>query len=429
MFVEMKESKASFFARAAVIPGRSLTRSKAPSVMFDVGSGPNFTSGGNGCRVFGTDDKAYIDMLCALGAVSLGYAGPGQSMHVCQAAHPRLYSLPHVAEIEAAESVLKYVAPWASHVRFTKTGSEATHAAYRVAKAATGRRLVLVGDWAYHGWHEWATERVAWGSTWSYPGGQASWADFLDERTPPTVSYKLGMDFDLLDEIGHRVAAVFVEPPRWESVEPSWLSHVREWCTRHGALMVTDEMIWGGRWARGGSIEYFDWADGSVVPDLACFGKAIGNGASIACVVGREALAEHGTIASGTYSGEASALNAVKDTLFAYAAHPVIDTLWKRGRQLMRGLKEACTESPYGVVVQGEPVHLRLAFADDYTGPGGTVGPNGLMLGRRFSAEMASRGVLWHPACANVCYAHAEADIERVVEASIDSMRAMRIKP
>jgi glutamate-1-semialdehyde aminotransferase len=105
----------TLYERAAIIPGRSLTRSKA---VFR-----EWAWEAIGSTIYAEDGREYLDMLCALGAVTLGYSNrePGRANVVL--------SLPHRVEIEAAEAVLEHVAPWASHVRFTVTGSEACHAA------------------------------------------------------------------------------------------------------------------------------------------------------------------------------------------------------------------------------------------------------------------------------------------------------------
>lgn len=358
--------------------------------MFDVGAGPMYASHGHDAILVDVEGREYIDMLCGLGAISLGYGVHRQSAGV-------LFSLPHVVEIDAAEAVLQHVAPWASHVRFVKTGSEATHAAYRIAKAETGRNEVLVGDWAYHGWHEWCSDvtrlhRFAHGEDLDYLGHDGI---FHSERGSEHVA----VEYD-------RIAAVFVEPHRWEPISVEWLRSVRAFCDKIGALLVFDEMIYGGRWALGGATEYF-----GVKPDLACYGKAIGNGAPIACIVGRDALKDHGEIVSGTYSGEAGSLGCVLETLRTYTSEPVIETLWKRGRQLRRGIAEALADHPIGVI-EGAPVHQRIKFTKPEHG-------------KQFAAGMARRGVLYHPDCINVCFSHTEAQIERVIEAAADCVRVL----
>ncbi len=349
----------SLAARASVIPGGSLTRSKKIFGDWAVAS--------LGARIKGVEHSDYVDMLCALGAVSLGN-GNG------------VLSLPHMVEVEAAEAVLTHVAPWASHVRFTATGSEATHAAYRIAKKATGRTQILMGDWAYHGWHEWCQGGR---DVSTFKHGASLWDDWQ----------------------GDNLAAVFIEPNRWELVDPLWLQKIRAFCDRVGALLVFDSMIWGGRMALGGTSQYF-----GIKPDLECYGKAFGNGLPVAFVVGNEALKEHGEIVSGTYSGYPAGLQAVVDTIHTYTTEPVTETLWTRGRQLQNGLRHVIP-SDLGVC-EGLPVHQRVRFFNEAHGPA-------------FTQAMKARGILWHYACANVMYSHTEAQIDRVIQAAAEIVRCL----
>lgn len=343
---------------------RSATRSKA---VFDL-----WAARGADALVWDAGGRSYIDMLCALGAISLGARLIG--------AEGGVFSLPHDLERVAAEQVLRHVAPWATAVRFVKTGSEATEAAYRIAKKATGRTRVLIGDWAYHGQFMWCS----------------------DPEFPWALRYPHGCEF--FAEDGHDIAAVFVEPHRWEPVSVEWLRSVRAFCDQIGALLVFDSMIYGGRMALGGASEYF-----GVIPDLECFGKALGNGQAIAFVVGKEPLAEHGEMISGTFSGDIVGLAALLETLQIYYLQPVLETLWLRGKQLKRGMDTLVGLYPKVFTGRsGAPVHQRFDF----------VTPE---MGLSFMREMLNRGILWHPACTNVCYAHTEAQIERVIVAAEES--------
>lgn len=370
----------SLYDRAAIIPGRSLTRSKAPDRLLKA-----WAKGGNGATLMDTEGRTYIDMVCGLGAISLGY-----QLRVSGG----VYSLPSESEVYAAEAVLEHVTPWASSVRFVKTGSEACHAAYRIAKRATGKHCTLMGDWSYHGWHEWCDEHAN--------------------------RFSNGADLDALcGSLAPRIAAVFIEPHRWEPVNIEWLTSVRAFCDRTGALLVFDSMIYGGRYALGGASDYF-----GVTPDLECFGKAFGNGQAVAFVAGREALAEHGELVSGTYSGDSVGLEAVIDTLKVYTTEPVIETLWARGRQLMEGLRQVIP-SDIGAV-EGHPPHCRIRFNDPpasgvYDYRASTERP----LAHRFKEEMATRGVLVYPDWLMVMYAHSEAHIARVIEAAEGACAAL----
>lgn len=373
----------SLYDRASIIPGRSNTRSKAPDRFVNLWADePRYRA-----TLLDVDGVERIDMLAALGARSLGY----------ERVPPPAYgvgSLPHRFEVEAAEAVLEHVAPWASSARFFKTGSEATHAAYRIAKNATGRSQIFMGDWAYHGWHEW-TE--------------------LD-----TLKFAHGSSLEDDIWIEDRVAAVFIEPHRWEPVDVNWLRSVREFCDQVGALLVFDSMIYGGRWALGGASQYF-----GVYPDLECFGKAYGNGQAVAFVVGNRALADHGEVASGTHSGDATGLSALIETVKVYTSEPVISTLWQRGRKLQSGLREVIP--PEIGVVEGEPVHQRIRFHEASAAPAGAYDyrTTERPLAMRFRHGMAERGVICLPDAINVMYSHTTQQIERVIEAARETVRCL----
>lgn len=343
-----------------------MTRSKAPDRLRKA-----WAAGASGAIIRDTEDRQYIDMVCGLGAISLGYG-----RHWDRGTRG-VYSLPHRVEIDAAEAVLKHVAPWASQVRFVKTGSEATHAAYRIAKAVTGRKHVWVGKGAYHGWHEWCSDLD---SVYS-----PDWGGCIDFAS---------------------TAAVFYEPPRFEPVDVAWLRWLREECTKHGTLLVFDEMIYGGRWALGGCTEYH-----GVVPDIACFGKAFANGEAAAFVVGGDALARHGELVSGTFSGCATGLQAVVDTLGVYTTEPVIDTLWKRARLLRAAFTDA-VPADFCTLTGPAPL-MGLRFANpEHKEP--------------FKHAMHERGVLMWPDWLMVMHAHTSEHMAQVADAAGAACRAVR---
>jgi glutamate-1-semialdehyde aminotransferase len=411
----MFEKSEKCFAAAAAIPGRSLTRSKAPGRYYPVGKGPLYALSGNGAMLTTVDGQVLIDMVCALGAISLGYGHENVWPIIGAVRSGWIYSLPHPAEALAADALLYLCAPWATYCRFVKTGSESLHAAVMVARSATRRPVVLVADNAYHGWHDWV--QATWdGGSLDRPGAGVNQVsptpgDVLPNGVPRAYSesiavYRYGdMDHltDLARRIGeNRIAAVLVEPARWQETTIEWLEGVRAWCDTNGSLMVMDEMIYGCRWRHGGGSEYY-----RVTPDLACFGKAIANGAPIAAVVGNDPLRKHGEMVSGTYSGDVAALEAVRVTLAEYADRNVIDTLWDRGEQLMDGLDKVVAAHA-GMFRDGAPVHQRVRFTE----PG---------MGHRFSEAMMRRGVLWHPDVVNVCAALTPDMVDRVVKAAADA--------
>lgn len=328
----------------AVTPNASQTRSKAPGAVgprFGPGEAtkfPLFAIGGLGAYVRDNRGRRYLDLAGANGAIPLGYASPGVVSAVQQAiCSGSLFSLPHVFEAEVSEKFIGICAPWAHQVRWVRTGSEATHAALRIAQAATGRRAYLRLRGSYHGWH----------SCWqdnAQDAPDARWMD-LHGVAPGT------------DLIGQDIAAVFIEPPRWQEINVGWLRAVIAQAHIDGALVVFDEMIYGLRWAKGGSAEHYD-----LDPDLACFGKALGNGVPIACVCGPTHLMRHATACvSGTYGGDMLGLSAAGAVLDIYKTRDVIGELWANGRALCEGF---AASAPPSALLQGTPVHWRLAMPD-----------------------------------------------------------------
>jgi glutamate-1-semialdehyde aminotransferase len=183
------------------------------------------------------------------------------------------------------------------------------------------------------------------------------------------------------------------------------LRHMRTFCDKCGVLLVFDSMLWGGRYALGGASEYY-----GVIPDLECFGKAFGNGEAVAFVVGNQALAEHGEIASGTFSGDVTGLSAVCEVLRAYTTEPVIETLWARGKQLHAGLSQVLPAS-FATLTAPTPL-IGITFAN----PAHKTA---------FKDAMAERGVLMFPDWWMVCYAHTEEQIDRVIAAAEASCRTL----
>ena len=143
----------AWLARARqVVPGASQTLSKGPS-MFVEGAYPVFLERGRGCRVWDVDGNEYVDYILGLASITLGYAYPAITEAVArQLERGSIFSLPHPLEVEVAER-LRDLIPCAEMARFLKTGSEADAAAVRVARAATGRDVLLFAG--YHGWADW----------------------------------------------------------------------------------------------------------------------------------------------------------------------------------------------------------------------------------------------------------------------------------
>ena len=375
----------------ALIPSGSQTFSKGPT-QFVQGMAPVFLQRGSGSHVWDVDGNEYVDYILALGPVILGHNYPAVTeAAVRQMAEGVAFSLAHPVEVELAELLVEII-PSAEMVRFGKNGSDATSAAVRVARAYTGREMVACCG--YHGWQDWFI-----GTTTRNKGVPGAVQEL-------TTTFKYN-DINSLEEVfarhPGRVAAVVMEPFGVEEPVDDFLQKVREAADREGAILVYDEVITGFRLAMGGAQEHF-----GVVPDLACFGKAMGNGFPISAVVGRRdimALFDE-VFFSSTFGGEAVSLAAAVATINEMRKENMIAHLWSQGRKLQDGYnvlaRELGVEGDTGCI--GLPPRTVLTFKDG-------DGQDSLALKSLFQQECLKRGLLtggYH----NLCYSHSDRDID-----------------
>jgi glutamate-1-semialdehyde aminotransferase len=378
-----------------VVPGASQTLSKGPS-MFVEGAYPVFLDRGRGCRVWDVDGHEYVDYILGLASITLGYAYPAITEAVArQLERGSIFSLPHPLEVEVAERLTRLI-PCAQMARFLKTGSEANAAAVRVARAATGREVVIFCG--YHGWMDWYAITT--------PRDKGIPKDFSRLVAPFTYNDLASLEA-ALDEHHGRVAAVIMEPVLLEPPAPGFLAGVKAAAHRHGALLIFDEIVTGFRWAAGGAQEYF-----GVVPDLAVFGKGMANGLPLAAVVGpAELMREFDDIfVSSTFGGDALALAACLATLDEYRAQPVIAHLWQMGRRFQEGFAAAAARRGAPALAIGYPVHPKIVFGHE-------APETQRLLMSLFLQETARRGVIFHFAGFNISFSHGEVDVDQTLEA------------
>ncbi len=394
----------SWLTRARqVVPGASQTLSKGPG-MFVEGAYPVFLERGQGCRVWDVDGNEYVDYILGLASITLGYAYPAVTEAVArQLGRGSIFSLPHPLEVEVSER-LKEVIPCAEMVRFLKTGSEADAAAVRVARAATGRDVVLYCG--YMGWHEWYSVTT--------PRSKGIPKDFSRFVVPFNYNDLASLEAALVEHHG-RVAAVIMEPVLLDAPAPGFLAGVEAAAHRHGALLIFDEIVAGFRWAVGGAQERF-----GVVPDLATFGKGMANGLPLAAVVGRaEFMREFDDIfVSSTFGGDTLALAACRATLDEYARLPVIERLWSIGQRFQDRFAALATRLGVPARTIGYPVHPKIVF--DHARP-----EVQRLLMSLFLQESAARGVIFHFAGFNVSYSHSDIDLDETLDACDWALRVV----
>lgn len=335
-----------------VIPGGAQTYSKSWRHHIR-GVTPIFLESGAGALVKDVDGNQFVDLIQGLLPNILGYSNE----EVNRAAHDRAckghsFSLAHPIEVELAERLCRLI-PCAEMVRFGKNGSDATAGAVRAARAITGReRIAFCG---YHGWQDWyigATSRSA-----GVPQGVRE----LVHSFP--YNDLAALEALLSSKLG-QFAAVIMEPVNFVWPAPGYLQAVKEVTHRHGALLIFDEICSGFHFELGGAQKIF-----GVKPDLAAFGKAMGNGWPISCVVGRREVMQvfEDAFFSFTFGGDVSAMAAAMKVIDilefgdAYARMSAAGTKLCDGARVMAaaaGLEKA-------FVLKGHPHWSFFSFVDE----------------------------------------------------------------
>jgi len=315
-----------------------------------------------------------------------------------------IFSLPHPLELELAEKLVDVI-PCAEMIRFGKNGSDATAGAVRLARYVTGREMVLCCG--YHGWQDWyiGTTSRAYGIPRS-----------VRRLTVPFAYNDFQGLSDLFQRYKDKIACVIMEPVGVEPPQTGFLEHVRDLCQAHGSLLIFDEIVTGFRFHLGGAQGYF-----GVTPDLACFGKGMGNGMPISCIAGRREImkAFDRVFFSFTFGGEVLSLAAALTVIRFMETHRVIEKIWALGRALKEGTNRLISEhglSEYMKCV-GYPPRTVLKFVHPETDP--------MVMHTFWQQEVVQRGVLSH-ANHNLCYSHGARDVEEtlgVYEEVLDRMK------
>ncbi|NQW73855.1 MAG: aminotransferase class III-fold pyridoxal phosphate-dependent enzyme, partial [Actinobacteria bacterium] len=266
-----------------LIPGGSMLLSKRAEMYLPAGW-PAYFSRTAGCTVWDLDDRAYLDVgLMGVGTNILGYSHPKVDEAVRRTIDSgNLSTLNAPEEVYLAEALIA-LHPWAGMARFTRSGGEACAVAVRIARAASGKDKVAFCG--YHGWHDW------------YLSANLGEDDSLDGHLLPglepngvpralrgsSIPFRFN-DLEGLTEImqDDAVGVIFMEVQRSDPPAPGFLEAVRALATKHNAVLVFDECTSGFRRALGGMHLHY-----GVDPDIATFGKTLGNGYAINAIIGR----------------------------------------------------------------------------------------------------------------------------------------------
>jgi len=424
------ERSARLFERACrAIPGGVSSPVRAFRA---VGGTPLFITRGAGARVTDADGRTYLDLVCSWGPLIAGHAHP-QVLAAIGAALARgtTFGAPCEAEVELAERIIAAY-PAAERVRFVSSGTEAVMSAIRVARAFTGRDLIVKFAGCYHGHADHLL--VAAGSGLATLGKPSS-AGVPQAFTACTRVLPLdeaAAAEALFEREGARIAALIIEPvPANHGLLPQrreFLETLRRLTRAHGALLIFDEVISGFRLARGGAAELL-----SITPDLATFGKVIGGGMPVGAFGGARPIMERlaplgDTYQAGTLSGNPVAMAAGLATLDCLERSQGWQQLEALGAELERLLAPVLARAPFplSLVRVGSLFWLSLH-------EGGAPRHAAALTEReaaRFAAlfhAMLERGVYVPPSAYEACFlslAHTRADLEEFVSALAASLAA-----
>lgn len=404
-----QRSKAMLERALRTIPLASQTFSKSITA-YPRDVSPLFIERGKGARVWDVDGNEYVDFVNGLAAITLGYCDPDVDAAVRrQMESGVVFSLPHRLEHELAERLVEVV-PCAEQVRFGKNGSDATSAAIRIARAATGRERIAVCG--YHGWQDWYI-----GSTTrdlGVPGAVKALTHKFNYNDLPSLQA-------LFAQYPGQIAAVILEPMNVAYPAPGFLEGIRELATREGALLVFDETITGFRFALGGAQQLF-----GVMPDMATFGKGLANGYPLSAIVGRRSCMRYmeDIFFSGTMGGEALSLAAACAVIDKLRRDDVLAGINARGERVLKEIGVLIGRHGAGDLfsLSGHP---SWSFLNIQGGNGYTV----WQVRTLFLQEMFADGILTL-GTHNISHAHGEAELaqlfaayDRVLPLIVDAVR------
>lgn len=409
--MKLIESKNLLHRAKRLIPGASQTNSKS-YVNFAKGAYPVFIRRGLGSHVWDIDGNEYIDYASALGPNILGYAYPTVNRAVRdQLKDGSIYTLPHPLEVEVAEILVDLI-PCAEMVRFGKNGSDVTTAAIRLARAATGRDIVACCG--YHGWHDWYI-----GTTEDRHLGVPKAVKSLTK----TFKYNDIRSLEnIFDEFHGKVAAVILEPIILEYPIDGFLEKVQKLSYRNGSVLIFDEIITGFRINIGGAQKVF-----GVVPDIACFSKAIANGFPLSALVGKRELMKQldKVFFSFTFGGDAIGLAAAKATLSILRTKFALEHIHNLSNMLSDRLTDAVFEHNLEdqIKISGYPGRFSLLFNgfDEKR-----KGLDANVLKSNFQREAAKRGILF-TGSHMISYSHKTKDIDVTAQVYSSIFEKMRL--
>ncbi|HLY48665.1 MAG TPA: aspartate aminotransferase family protein [Solirubrobacteraceae bacterium] len=397
---------------------------------------PIFVARGAGSRIWDVDGNEYIDYLLAYGPLILGHAHPEIVTAVQrQLSLGSVYGIPHRLESEVGE-LLAEVYPSIEMVRYSSSGTEAVLGAMRLARAATGRKLIVKFEGQYHGWLDQVAISYAPSAADAGPADAPAVVPVSEGQPEGTYADTIVAQWNdseglerLFAERGGEIAAILTEPLmcNFGVIEPvpGYLARLRELCDRFGAVLIFDEIQTGFRVHLSGVQGLY-----GVTPDLTCLGKALSGGFPISAVGGRrdimELIADRRVFHAGTYNSNPLCLAAIPAVVSVLSEPGVYERMESLSGRLREGLAELLRG--VGGYVQGTNTMFGIGF-----GPG----PGSRMRelwhndpGRIFDLkkELRLRGIYTKPTPRDIWYvstAHTEDDVSQTLDRAHAAIAAL----
>ncbi len=407
--LNITKSRELFDEATSLIPGGVLGARK-PADFID-GEYPIFLETGKGCRLTDVDGNEFIDFLCGYGPIILGY----REQEVDEAVYRQIrdkgfcFTLTQKYQNLLARKLTELV-PSSEMSIFLKTGSDATSASIRIARAYTNKLKVM--RCGYHGWHDWCVEMK---------GGVPA---KMHEDVFEFQYNKLDQLEDLMTKHGNETAAIIMTPfghPNHEKMQipkPGFLEGVREIANRYGAVLVYDEIRTGFRLSMGGAQKLY-----GVTPDLSVLGKAIANGYPISVVTGKKEVmmaAAHKLFISSTFFPNSDAFIAALKTIEILERDNVLDNIWEKGGRFIKQIQQLIDKHDVGAELTGVAPMFYVTFKKDESGSHKTKR-------RDFYAQLIRRGFFFSPFHHGyISYRHTEEDLRLTLDAIDQSLAFLK---
>jgi glutamate-1-semialdehyde 2,1-aminomutase len=420
----MTSKNDTLFARAQIsTPGGVNSPVRA---FRSVGGTPRFITRAEGAYFWDADDKRYIDYIGSWGPMIVGHSHPAVVRAVQEAAARGLsFGAPTEGEIEMAEEICRLL-PSVEQVRLVSSGTEAAMSALRLARGATGRDKIIKFEGCYHGHADSLLVKAGSGLlTFGNPTSAGVPEDFakhtlvLDYNNPQQLE-------DVFGDMGDAIACVIVEPVagNMNLVRPTaeFLQTMRRLCTKHGALLIFDEVMSGFRVALGGAQSLY-----GITPDLTVLGKVIGGGLPVAAFGGRADIMKHlaplgAVYQAGTLSGNPVAVAAGMSTLKLIQAPGFYESLAAQTATLAQGLTEAAKDAGITFCADSVGGMFGLYFAKEVPATYAAVMACDKDRFNAFFHAMLDQGVYLAPSAFEAGFVSARHD-DAVIDATISAAR------